>query len=442
MPALSRLLPLAFLALPFAAAAQKPFSFTCDAAAKSSTRLSAETVYSAPKGDSAPPAFGFDIGTAPTSFAGNSCSGSKPFFFSLAVPEGNYQVTVDLGGPQASVNTIRAEARRLMVDQLSVPAGKTQTVTFNVNVRFPPVAGAPPQPDGKPLSVRLKPREFGNLDWDERLTLEFNGSNPSVRSITVKPLTHVPTVYLAGDSTMVDQDNEPWAAWGQMLPWFFTDKIVIANNAESGETIKSFEGERRFAKIFSTLTTGDFLFMQFAHNDQKPGAGFVSIPEYKDLMRKYIAQAREKGATPILVTAMNRRTFDSAGHITQTLGDYPQATRDIGAEQHVTVIDLNAMSKTLYEALGDAGTLKAFVHYPANTFPNQPQELKDDTHFNSYGALELAKCVVQSIRDQKLPLAQFLKPGLPTFNPAHPDNVADFHQPPSPTVSIATPYGR
>ncbi len=416
--------------------AQKPTTFTCSPSAKSAIHLSADTLYNAAKDDPAKPAFGFDLNTAPASFAGNSCSSTKPFFFSLSVPEGNYQVTVQLGGPQASVNTVRAEARRLMLMPQLVAANASTTVTFNVSVRVPDITGT--QPD----KVRLKPREIGALDWDPKLTLEFNGANPSVRSIRITPLPHMPTVYLAGDSTVVDQDKEPWAAWGQMLPAFFTDKIVIANHAESGETIRSFQGERRFAKIFSTIQPGDFLFMQFAHNDQKPGAGFVSIPDYKDLLRKYIADARAKGATPILVTSMNRRTFDTAGHITQTLGDYPQATRDIATEQHVALLDLNMMSKTLYEALGDAGTLKAFVHYPANTFPDQPQELKDDTHFNSYGALELAKCIVQSIRDQHLPLARFLKPNLPTFDPAHPDTADAVALPPSPMVSTATPYGR
>ncbi len=446
---LRTLLPCAFLLLAVCGSAHAQ-AFSCSNQ-KNAVALSASTIYNDVSIPTGTIPTGFDLNTAPTTFTGNACSSDKPFYFSLAVPEGNYQVTVQLGGPQASVNTVRAEARRLMVMQQPVAAGKSATVTFNVAVRVPQIAGAfvgaPPSQVSKQDAVHLKPREIGALDWDNKLTLEFNGTHPSVRSIAikridVKPIAHIPTVYLAGDSTVVDQDKEPWAAWGQMLPAFFADKVVIANHAESGETIRSFQGERRFAKIFSTIQPGDFLLIQFAHNDQKPGSGFVSIPDYKDLMRKYIAQARDKGATPILVTSMNRRTFDATGRITQTLGDYPQATRDIGAEQHVAVIDLNAMSKTLYEALGDAGTLKAFVHYPANTFPDQPEELKDDTHFNSYGALELAKCIVQSIRDQHLPLAQYLKPNLPLFDPSHPDTPEAVALPPSPAVSSATPYGR
>ena len=264
----------------------------------------------------------------------------------------------------------------------------------------------------------------------------------AIALLAIERVANVPTIYLAGDSTVVDQDKEPWAAWGQMLPLFITDKACIANEAESGETIKSFLGERRWPKIMSTLKRGDYVLIQFAHNDQKPGSGFVSIPEYKDLMKRFIAEAEARGATTILVTAMNRRSFDADGRIKQTLGDYPQATRDVAAELHLGLIDLNAMSKSLYEALGPEGTLKAFVHYPANTFPGQTEELKDDTHFNAYGAYELARAVVQAMRDQNLPLEQYLRPGIAPFNPEHPDPLANWHLPPSPAIDTSTPYGR
>ncbi|QMV18013.1 rhamnogalacturonan acetylesterase [Granulicella sp. 5B5] len=413
--------------------------FTCAATAHGAEHaLTADTRFDAAKADAA---YGFDLIASPSSMANGACSSDKPFFFSIAATDGNYQVTVKLGGTAPSTTTVRAESRRLFVDELSLPAKGSKKVIFNVNVRTAVIAGAAKAGD-RPVEVRLKPREIGALDWDNKLTLEFNGEHPSVRSITIKRVDDVPTVYIAGDSTVVDQDKEPWAAWGQMLPVFFGAKIVIANEAESGETIKSFVGERRLAKVESTWKRGDYLLVQFAHNDQKPGRGFVPIPEYKDLMRRFIADARAKGVTPILVTAMNRRKFDAAGKIVQTLGDYPQATREIAAEQHTGLIDLNAMSKTLFETLGDAGTLHAFVHYPANTFPDQPEELHDDTHFTSYGAYELARAIVQTIRDQGMPLKKYLRPGIPPFDPAHPLPFSEWHLPSSPFVSTTTPYGR
>jgi rhamnogalacturonan acetylesterase len=250
----------------------------------------------------------------------------------------------------------------------------------------------------------------------------------------------VPTIYLAGDSTVVDQAKEPWTAWGQILPVFFNDRIAIANEAESGETIRSFVGEGRLAKIMSTIHAGDYLFVQFAHNDQKLGSGFVSIPQYKDYLRSYIDQARAKGATPILVTSMNRRTFDDKGKIQPSLGEYPAAMRDVAAEKSVDLIDLNAMSKTLYEALGPQTSLKVFVHYPANSFPGQPQELKDDTHFSGYGAYELARAIVSRIQEMNLPLANYLRRDIAPFDLSHPDPVETFNLPASPFVSAATPY--
>ena len=434
---------LAIFALP--CAAQQAMSFACGATRAPHVHpLTSATVFPAAINEENPAnvtdklAYGFDLKTAPTTIGSGICESDKPFFVSVAAGDADYRVTIILGGEKASTTTLRAESRRLLLLEKTVPAGGSDTETFVVNVRTPQIA----TPGSAPQQVKLKPREIGALDWDNKLTLEFNGEHPAFRSLTIERVTDIPTVYIAGDSTVVDQDKEPWAAWGQMLPLFVTSKVAIANNAESGETIKSFVGERRYAKIMSTIKRGDYLMIQFAHNDQKPGAGFVSIPEYKDLMKRFITEAQAKGATTILVTAMNRRAFDDSGMIKQTLGDYPQATRDVAAEEHVGLIDLNAMSKTLFETMGPDGTLKAFVHYPANTFPDQAAELKDDTHFNSYGAYELARAIVQSIRDQHLVLEPFLRPGIAPFDPAHPDALADWHLPPSPSIDTTTPYGR
>jgi lysophospholipase L1-like esterase len=373
---------------------------------------------------------GFDLLSSPT-VEGRSCTNDKPFFFSVPIPEGNYRVTVVLGGPQASITTVRAEGRRLMLEKIPTSPNASVTKVFDTNVRYPDISG---DPNNK---VRLKPRELGILDWDHRLTLEFNGDHPSVRSIDIEPIHDEPVIYLAGDSTVVDQYYEPWAAWGQMLPRFFLPGIVVANHAESGETTKSFVGEHRLAKIMTTMKAGDYLFIQFAHNDMKPGA--VSLGDYKNLLTDFIAQTRAKGATPVLVTPMNRRTFDDAGKITNSFGPYPDAVREVAAEQKTALIDLNAMSKTLFEAMGPEGTLKAFMHFPENSFPGQTAAIADDTHFNSYGAYELARCIVHGIREANLPLTKFLDTTIPDFDPAHPDSQPDFHLPFTPILLTTDP---
>ena len=394
-----------------------PLTFTCGPAKQKATALTTTTVESES-------AAGWDLNTAPT-VADGSCASAKPFFFSIPVPEGNYRITVTLGGAEDSVTTVRAEARRLMIEKLPMPARKAVTKSFDVNVRVPEFT----KPDGTPSRVRLKSRELGNLDWDPKLTLEFNGTNPSLRSITIEPITE-PVIYLAGDSTMVDQDVEPWTSWGQILPRFFLPGVVVANHAESGESSASFVGEQRFAKIMSLIKPGDWFFVQFAHNDQKLGPDFPD--RYRQIMTDFITQVRAKGATPVLVTSMNRETFDSDGHITDSLAPYPQITREIAKTTGTALIDLNAMSKTMDEALGPQGADHLFMKFKAGSYPGVERDINDSTHFNGYGAYEMARCIVQGIREDKLPIAKFLDPTVPSFKPAQPDAFATFSLPYTP----------
>jgi lysophospholipase L1-like esterase len=401
-----------------------PVTYTCGTAKKGATALAPTTLIS---GTSA----GWDLKTAPA-IANGICSAAgtdQPFYFSVPVPPGNYRVTLDLGGKLASVITVRAEARRLMLQQIPVAAGKTVTRSIDINVRIPEFT----RPDGTQGRVRLKQREIGNLDWDAKLTLEFNGVNPAFHSLTIEPLIGAkaePVIYLAGDSTMVDQDVEPWASWGQQLPRFFLPGVVVANHAESGEASNSFVGEQRFAEIMSLIKPGDYFFVQFAHNDQKNGPDFPE--KYRALMTDFVNQVRSKGATPVIVTAMNRDNWDDAGHIRDTLEPYPQISREVAAATNTALTDLNAMSKTMFEAMGKDGADHAFMKFKAGSYPGVEHDISDSTHFNNFGAYELARCVVQGIREDKLPLIKFLDPAVPDFDPAHPDAFATFHLPYTP----------
>jgi lysophospholipase L1-like esterase len=396
-----------------------PVTYTCGPAKAGATALTPAALVTGT-------AAGWDLKSVPTIAKGvcSSTGTDKPFYFSIPLPEGNYRVTVALGGKEASVVTVRAEARRLYIEKLPVKAGSSITKTFDVNLRIPEFT----KPDGTPGRVRLKPREIGNLDWDPKLTLEFNGVNPSVSSIKIEPITGEPVLYLAGDSTMVDQDVEPWASWGQMLPRFFLPGIVIANHAESGEASNSFVAEQRFAKIMSEIKPGDWFFVQFAHNDQK-NKDF--LPKYHEIMTDFVNQVRAKGANPVIVTAMNRDSFDDQGHIRDTFAGYIQAAREVATATKAPLIDLNYMSKTMFEAMGPGPDKvdHAFMHFAANTFPDQPKAIHDDTHFNNYGAYELARCIVHGIREDNLPIAKFIDPSVPDFNPAKPDPFTSFHLP-------------
>jgi lysophospholipase L1-like esterase len=339
----------------------------------------------------------------------------KPFLLSIPLAEGNYKVSVTLGDPAtASTTTVKSEMRRLMLEKVHADPSKFETRAFTVNIRTPKIAG-----DG---DVRLKQREKDSemVEWDDKLTLEFNGKHPSVCSIEISKADDLPTVYLLGDSTVCDQSREPWNSWGQMLPRFLKPDVVVANNAESGESLKSTLGAHRLDKVLSTMKQGDYLFIQFGHNDMKDKAA-DALATYKSNLEKFVKAARDKGATPVLVTSMERKDKFEQG----TLGEYPETVRQVAKEQNVALIDLNAMSKTFYRALGsDLG--KAF---------------QDGTHHNNYGSYELAKCVVQGIKDSNLPVAQSIVDDFKGFDPAHPDPVSEFTMPASPTIDMAKPDG-
>ncbi len=364
----------------------------------------------------------FDRGGDP--LRGDACTSSAPFYFSVALPEGNYDVTVTFGDrANETVTTVKAELRRLMLEEVRTAKGRFETRTFTVNVRTPLL------PDG--AAVKLKDREKTTeaWAWDEKLTLEFNNSRPAVAAIEIKRNDAAPTLFLLGDSTVCDQPREPYNSWGQMLTRFFKPGLAVANHAESGESLRSSQGARRLDKVLSLIKPGDFLFIQFGHNDEKEkGEGVGAFTTYKASLRRFVEAARGRGAPPVLLTPMHRRTFDASGHITDSHGDYDDAVRQVAAEEKAALIDLHAMSKPFYEALGPQESLKAFA-------PN------DGTHHNNYGSYELAKCVVRGIRAAGLGLVKYLADDVPPFDPSRPDPFAEFKVPASPLMTDLKPLG-
>lgn len=372
-------------------------------------------------------AYGYDLNTVQKE--------GKPFFFSVDVPEGNYKVKVVLGNNDADrYTTVKSESRRLMLENIYIPEGHFSTNTFIVNIRNHYIDGND--------SVKIKPREIGKLIWDNKLTLEFNGVNPSVTAIEIQKTDNLPTIFLAGNSTVVDEANEPWCGWGQMFPRFFEPEVAIANYAESGEAANTFVSSNRFAKLYSKMKAGDYLFIEFGHNDQKQkGEGKGPYTSYKNDLKYLVDKTREKGATPVLVTPMHRRSFDQNGKVVNTHGEYPNAVRQLAKGENVYLIDLNEMSATLYEAWGVEGSKRAFVHYPSGTFPDQKEALADNTHFNPYGGYQIAKCILKGIIDNNIPIEKYIVKDFKTFEPAHPDNIDEFNIPATPFSSMLKPDG-
>lgn len=393
------------------------FDFSAGAALPGFVSVWHDTAYTPELG------YGFDLGTTPVAFMGGVTS-AKPFFFSVAVPEGNYSVNIKFGDPAlACVTTVKAESRRLMIERLETAAGKFERRSFDVNVRNAKLP-APPQNAPGGDHVRLNDREQGVLHWDEKLTLEFSNSRPCVDLIEIHRVDNIPTIYLAGDSTVTDQTHEPATSWGQMVTRFFKPGVAVANHAESGETLKSFLTGLRLDKILSQIKKGDYLFIQFGHNDMKenwPQTYVEPFTTYKQYLKVYIAEARRRGAIPVLVSPMQRRNFDAQGKIRNTLGEFPAAVRQTAREENVPLIDLTGMSTMLYETLGPDKSWLAFSGG------------RDATHHSAYGAYELAKCVVEGIKTSRLDLARYIADDFKGFDPAHPDPPDTFQVPPSPS---------
>lgn len=380
------------------------------------TVVQPNTFYSKARG------YGFEVGSTVVRLKA-SVTFVRPFFFSVALPEGNYNVKITFGDSEGSTETtVKAELRRLMLEEVETEIGEFETRTFTINLRKPQIAGGG--------EVKLKDREktIEAWAWDEKLTLEFNGESPTVSAIEITQ-ADVPTIFLLGDSTVCDQPQEPYSSWGQMLPRFFGPGVAVANHAESGESLRSSLGARRLDKVLSLIKPGDYLFIQYGHNDQKEkGEGVGAFTTYKADLKTFVVEARKRGATPVLVTSVNRRNFNEQGKVYSTLGEYPEAVRQVAREEKVALIDLNAMSKTFYEALGPQRSALAFKE-------------GDGTHQNNYGAYELARCVVEGIKANDLGVAKFLTKDATAFDPGRPDPPENFKIPASPMLSEVKPTG-
>lgn len=365
---------------------------------------------------------------------GDLVKSDSPFYFSVNVIEGNYKITVTLGdAKEAAESTVKAESRRLMLENVKTTAGKFITKTFIVNVKDKNIKGG--------QVVGLKPREFTKLDWDDKLTLEFD-LKTSLNALEITKVEDQVTIFLAGNSTVVNQDTEPWASWGQMIPRFFKPGVAVANHAESGLTLGSFLGSRRLAKVLSVMKPGDYLFIEFGHNDQKDkGPNDGAFKSYTERLKTYVSEVKKKGGIPIIVTSTARRSFDADGKIVNSLGDFPAAARKVATDEKVGLIDLNLMTTELFNTLGVENSKKAFVHYPANSYPGQDKALADNTHFNPYGAYEIAQCIIYAIKKQDLGLAKYLNNDAPQFSPSNPDDVNKWKWPESPKSSVVKPDG-
>ena len=220
-------------------------------------------------------------------------------------------------------------------------------------------------------------------------------------------------IFLAGDSTVqtYDESYVPQCGWGQVISRYFTEDVTFVNKSIGGRSSRSFFNEGRLDVILDEIGSGDYLFIQFGHNDatiQRPER-YVDGVGFKMYLEKYIDGAMEKNATPVLITPMGRYSLDSDNKFITDFKIYVQAMKEVALDKSVALIDLCTKSLDLFNEVGLEGTKKFFMMLPPDVYPKFKEGLDDHTHFQEKGAIELAKLVAEGVKESNLPIAKSVK---------------------------------
>ncbi|MBU3156117.1 rhamnogalacturonan acetylesterase [Clostridium estertheticum] len=221
-------------------------------------------------------------------------------------------------------------------------------------------------------------------------------------------------VFIVGDSTAAAKITEkrPETGWGEMIPMFFNGEVEFENHAVNGRSSKSFIEEGRLKEISDTIGNGDFMFIQFGHNDEKDDNKRHTDPftTYKSYISKYIEVAKSSGANPVLLTSIQRRVFNKNGTMPDTHGDYSIAMREVARQFNLPLIDMQEKSKNYFEIIGEEKAKEIFLWVDASESLNYPEGKKDNTHFCEKGAKKMAELVVEGIVENNIePLSRFVK---------------------------------
>ncbi|MBA2947759.1 rhamnogalacturonan acetylesterase [Streptomyces sp. PSKA28] len=314
------------------------------------------------------------------------CTGTAPVVCHADVAPGTYTVIVTLGGDEAGSTSVTAETRRTLLAETATAAGEKVRRTFTVDVRTP--EGEPTGPAGSP-----------------GLDLYLGGASPKLDSLKVVPAPGTPKIVLVGDSTVCDQPGDPYSGWGQQLPQYLRRGIAVANYADSGEGSQSvLDNPALFPAALERVRHDDLVLIQLAHNDKQ-----TPRDVYRANLTTMIESVRERGGTPVLVTPIVRRWFNSDGTLNNGtallvngLGvDLPAEMRSLSAELDVPLIDLTALTKQRVEELGPEASKALYLY----------NEKRDNTHTSVRGATEYATLVLGELRAQHLVDDRVLAPG-------------------------------
>lgn len=232
-------------------------------------------------------------------------------------------------------------------------------------------------------------------------------------SLAFAPPEKKTKVYLIGDSTIAAKEVRayPETGWGMPFADFFDSTVVVDNRAKNGRSTRTFLSENLWQPIADAMQPGDYVFMQFGHNDEsKEKVDRYTSPEhYKMNLVKFISETRAKGGIPVLLTPVSRRKFDNTGKAIETHAEYAPLVKEVAASQGVALIDLNEKSKALYQSFGAETSKLLFLQLEAGEHPNYPEGKVDNTHFSELGARKIAQLVLQEIKALKLGLADHIR---------------------------------
>ncbi|MHC1704210.1 MAG: rhamnogalacturonan acetylesterase [Tenuifilaceae bacterium] len=222
------------------------------------------------------------------------------------------------------------------------------------------------------------------------------------------------TIYLVGDSTMANKpiEDNPERGWGQLLPVLFNDQVRIENHAKNGRSTKSFIDEGRWDSVMVKVKKGDYVFIQFGHNDSKkedPKRYAEPHTTYKENLIRFVDDCKNRDAIPVLLTPVVRRRFDENGKFYDVHGDYPAVVKEVAKLKNVLLIDHNKKSEKLVADYGSEKSKKLYLHIQPGTYKSLPTGKKDDTHFSELGATKMAELVVEGIKELKIDLVSYLK---------------------------------
>lgn len=222
------------------------------------------------------------------------------------------------------------------------------------------------------------------------------------------------TVWMIGDSTMCNYESSraPLTGWGMPFAGFFNTELQFNNRAKGGRSSRTFISEKRWENVADSLSKGDYVLIQFGHNDEakeeKYKDRYTPVADYKINLAQFIKESRAKNAIPLLITPVSRMSFDQNGQAKETHAEYTAAVYEVAKMYGVPLIDLDRESRALYQKMGPEATKKLFMQLESGAHPNYPEGKKDNTHFNEFGARKIAQLVLSEMKKQQLELCNYI----------------------------------